>query len=108
MKPWEKKEKKDSVLFGAKRTPRSGGLWTSKGDMKDLHFSIDSKDTKHKSFTITHELWKKITDDAYSNKPLRTPMLSIKLGTGEELVVLTAADFAYIKEAFEKYLDLCK
>jgi hypothetical protein len=106
MMPWQKKEKKDSLDFGAKRAPRSGGGWTNKGDMKTLEFSFDSKDTKHNSFKISQELWDKITDDAYKHKPVRTPALSIQLKSGLELVVLTKADFMYMKELFERYLDL--
>lgn len=95
MKPWQKKEKRDAEFFGAKQTPRSGGLW-NKGDMKTMELSIDSKHTKNKSFSVSHNLWKKITDDAYSHKPIRIPVLSIELGTGEELVVVTKADFHYL------------
>lgn len=102
MKAWEKKESSDAKAFGAKKTPRSGGLWFAKGDMKDKYFSYDSKDTKFKSFTITSELWKKIYEDAL--KANRMPVLSIKLGTGEEIVALSRADFVFIKEFFERGL----
>lgn len=108
MMPWQKKEKKDAIDFGAKLAPRSGALWGNKGDMKTLEFSFDSKDTKHDSFKITQKLWNKITDDAYKHKPVRTPVLSIQLGSGTELIVLTKADFMYMKELFEKYLGLVK
>ncbi len=106
MKSWQKKEKSDSKLFGAKRTPRSGGFWSNPGDMKDGYFSYDSKDTKHASYTIKADVWDKVYSDALKQK--RMPALSVKLGTGQEFVVLSKADFAYIKEMFERYLDLNK
>lgn len=96
MKPWQKKEKRDADFFGATPTPRSGGLWGNKGDMKTMELSIDSKDTKHNSFSISSKLWKKICKDAYSHKPIRIPVLSIQIGTGEEFVVVSKADFHYL------------
>lgn len=98
MKPWQRKEKKDAKDFGANQTARSGGGWTNKGDMKNDIFSIDSKLTTKLSFTISHKLWEKITLDAYKHKPIRIPMLSIQLGTGEELIVLTKADFLSLQK----------
>lgn len=92
MKPWQKKEKRDAEFFGAKQTPRSGGLW-NKGDMKTVELSIDSKHTTHPSFSISQKLWKKICDDAWSHKPIRIPVLSVEISSGEEFVVVSKADF---------------
>jgi hypothetical protein len=95
MKQWSKKEKKDATLFGGRRTPRSGGLWFAKGDVKSDVFLIENKTTKHKSFSITDKIWEKIEKEALLNK--RIPMLSIEFGDAvKELIVLDKNDFITI------------
>lgn len=81
-------------------------MWNNKGDEKDDNFLYDSKKTDHKRFSITEELWDKVYLDALKQK--RMPILSIELGNGQELIVLAKADWAYVKEYFERYLDLSK
>jgi len=100
----KQKEKKDAKDFGAKLQPRSGGFYNMPGDARDQHFLFDSKDTKHKSYSITQEIWEKISHEALHNR--RMPVLSIRLGNGEEIVVLSKMDFIYIKDYFERYFDL--
>lgn len=96
-KPWVKKEKSDAKLFGGHRTPRSGGIWRFPGDAKSSQFLIDCKTTEAKSFSITRDMWKKITREALLNK--RLPILSIKFVGGSEMVVLDKEDFlSLVKE----------
>lgn len=91
MKRWQKKETKDSVSFGGKRTPRSGGLWFKPGDVTTEEFLIDCKSTEKKSFSITEQIWDKINTEALKCRKL--PCLSIQLGNGVEVVVLDKNDF---------------
>lgn len=102
MKPWQKKEKKDAEDFNAKPVIRSGGLWNNKGDIRDEYFNYDSKDTKHASYAIKSKVWQKIYTDALKHN--RMPVLSLALGTGEDLVILSKADFMFIKEQFIKQM----
>lgn len=91
MKKWQKKEKRDEKLFGGKRTIRSGGLWFNPGDLKTESFLLDQKTTKHNSFSIKSETWKKIETEALMEQ--RMPCLSVELGDGTEFVVLSLIDF---------------
>lgn len=101
MKDWQKKEKKDAKDLNAKLVPRSGGFWSNKGDLRDDYFNYDSKHTKHASYSIKSKVWEKVYNDALKHN--RMPALSIELGTGEELIVLSKADFAYLKSEFETH-----
>ena len=96
------KEKKDGKDFKATLQPRSGGFYNMPGDAKSEYFLFDSKDTKHKSYSITEGVWEKLYSEALHQR--RLPVLSIQLGNGTEVVVLSKADFIYIKDCFEKYL----
>ena len=98
----KQKERQDAKDFGAKLQPRSGGYYNMPGDAKNTYFLFDSKDTKHKSYSITEKVWEKINSEALHQR--RIPALSIKLGNSQEIVVLSKADFMYIKDCFEKYL----
>lgn len=100
----KQKEKQDAKDFNATLQPRSGGYHNMPGDSKGQHFLFDSKDTKHRSYSITEEVWEKISSEALHQR--RMPVLSIKLGNGTEVVALSKADFMYIKEYFERYFDL--
>jgi hypothetical protein len=91
MKDWRKKEKKDAKDFEARRMPRSGGLWFAKGDSRSGQFLIETKTSKHKSFSITERIWGKLAREALLSQ--RIPILSIELGGGIELVVLDKNDF---------------
>jgi hypothetical protein len=104
MQKWQDKEKKDSERLGSRRTPRSGGFWSNKGDHKDQYFLYDSKDTAAKSYILASKTWQKIYSEAIKEK--RMPALSIRLGTGEELIVLSLADFTLLKEGYWKYETL--
>ncbi len=91
-KNWEKKEMKDAELFNGKRTPRSGGLWSAKGDVKSDKYLIESKQTMKKSFSVSVDLWKKIEREALLNN--RIPLLSLEIGKDkQELIVISRDDF---------------
>lgn len=102
MKKWQKKETKDAKLFGGRRTPRSGGLWYSKGDSRCEKYLIENKQTEKESFSVSVKLWKKIEREALLSSKL--PILSIEMGKGSlELVVLSMEDFCIIKKGDEKH-----
>lgn len=102
MKPWQKTEKKHQEILGAKPVPRSGGFWSNKGDQRDEYFNYDSKDTKAASYILKSSVWQKIYNDALKHN--RMPVLTLALGTGEDLVVMSLADFTFIKEQFIKQM----
>jgi len=91
MKNWQKKEKKDAKDFKARRTPRSGGIWSFSGDLKNDRFLIESKKTEKKGFNITNKIWEKVWAEALKSQ--RMPLLSIELGNEMEIVVLEKGDF---------------
>lgn len=95
MKKWIKKENKDAEDFGGKRTPRSGGLWGFKGDIKSDHFLIESKQTEKDKFIITKKLWDKIYREAMEAR--RLPMLSLQIDD-IEVVVIDKNDFLALNE----------
>ena len=96
-KQWLIKEQKDAKLFGARPTPRSGGLWFSKGDSKSEYFLIENKTTDKENFTIQGKVWEKIFNEAIINS--RTAMLSILFGKKKtELIVLDKNDFMELIE----------
>lgn len=95
MKKWEKKEKRDSIDFGGNRQPGSGNQWARPGDVKTLQFLIDSKQTDKKSFSISHNMWDKISEEAAL--AYRIPMISLLL-QDVELVVLSKDDFLAIQK----------
>lgn len=100
MKAWQKTEKRHQKVLGAKPIPRSGGFWSDKGDQRDEYFNYDSKDTKHASYSIKSSVWQKIYEDALKHN--RMPVLTLALGTGEDLAIMSLADFTFIKEIFIK------
>jgi hypothetical protein len=86
------KEKKDQKRFGAKGTPRSGGLWFAKGDNKTKCFLIENKKTDAESFSVKLKIFNKIEREAIIES--RIPVLSVELGKEKkELVVLSVEDF---------------
>ena len=92
MKQWQKKEKKDAKLFDGKRTPRSGGLWFAKGDVRTDKYLIENKATAKESFSVSVPLWEKIEKEALLSH--RLPLLSLEMGDDKlELIVLSKDDF---------------
>jgi hypothetical protein len=95
MRKWIKKENQDAKDFHGKRTPRSGGLWSFKGDIKSDRFLIESKQTEKKGFTITKKLWNKIYQEAIESRKL--PLLSIQIDD-VDIVVLDKNDLLMLLE----------
>lgn len=95
---WQGKEKEDAVAFGGVRTPRSGGFWSFPGDVKAEIFLLDSKDTNSKSYSVTEAVLKKLQKEALLSE--RFGVLSVRLGTGREFVVLDKNDFIEIMTQF--------
>lgn len=91
MPKWKDKEDKDTKLFKAKHTPRSGGLWFAKGDSKSDTFLIENKTTEKENFTIVGKVWQKIEHEALIESKI--PILSVEFGNKKELVVLDLNDF---------------
>ena len=87
---WKKKEKSDQKSFGGRKSRGSGNYWAQPGDIKSENFLIDSKYTKHKSYSISIENWEKISDEALFS--FRLPLLSIKM-QDTEVVILSKSDF---------------
>ena len=100
----QRKEKQDAKDFGATQQPRSGGFYNMPGDSKSESFLFDSNTTKSNSYILKQKVWDKIYSEALHER--RMPCLSIILGSGTELVVLGKADFMFIKDYYERYLDL--
>lgn len=91
-KQWEDKEKKDAKALGAKRTPRSGGLWFAKGDSKSERFLIENKTTAKNSYSINNKIWEKIKKEALLEG--RVPLLSVEFGDKKhEVIVIDKNDF---------------
>lgn len=96
-KDYQQKEDRDSIDFGGKKTPRSGGFWSAPGDIKSDQFLIDSKLSKHDRFSIPRKMWNKIAKEALMSQ--RIPILSIEFGKEKtELVVLDKDDFLMLME----------
>jgi len=99
MKKWVKKETKDAKDFNGTRTPRSGGLWGFKGDIKSDKFLIESKETEKDSFRITKKLWNKIYTEAIESR--RLPLLSIQIDD-IDIVVMDKNDLLMLLEDNEE------
>jgi hypothetical protein len=102
-KQWQKKEAKDALDFQGKRTPRSGGFWSFPGDVASDQFLIDSKITKQKSYSLTKNIWDKISHEALKSRKM--PLLSISIIDDEnelELCVLDKNDLIELLQKYEK------
>ena len=99
-KPWEKKEVSDAVDFGGKGVAGSGNKWWNPSDVNAGDFRIDSKTTKHKSYSITEETWLKIRKEAIHCQalPLLSILTSSETGGGIEVVVVDKQDFLAMRE----------
>lgn len=106
-KNWEKKEHSDAEDFGGAVVAGSGNRWYRPSDVKTAEFMIDSKTTKHASYTVTEATWEKIRKEAIQNA--RLPILSIKTSVeadnGIEVVVVDKQDFLAMQDRL-KWLRL--
>jgi len=86
--------------LGAKQQPVSGALWFAKGDVKIGDIALgDNKQTIHSSFSITAQMWKKISEECVDQRKL-FPFLQIEMKDAEPLVVISEGDFEMLLEAF--------
>ena len=97
-KQWEKKETKDAKLFGGKRNKGSGNRWYLPGDVKTPIYLIDSKATKHKSYSINIDTMDKLYEEALFS--YRIPVLSLEL-QDKEFVVMFKEDWLKLIEEKE-------
>ena len=86
--------------LGAKQQPVSGAMWFAKGDVKIGDVALgDNKQTVHSSFSITHAMWKKISEECVDQRKL-FPFLQIEMKDTQPLVVISEADFEMLLTAF--------
>lgn len=98
---WQNKEKKDAKDFKGRRTPRSGGFWSFKGDIVTDDYLIDSKSTSKNSYSITPRTISKVRTEALrADKELG--FLSVILGDGTEFVVVEKNDFILLLDTLNK------
>lgn len=57
-------EKRAATRLGGRRQPGSGNTFAARGDIRLSDFLLDHKQTKHARFSITHEMWEKISEEA--------------------------------------------
>jgi len=94
-KNWQEQEIRNAKDFNGKRTPRSGGFWNMKGDVKSDKFLIENKITVKENFTIQGKVWEKIKHEALMEG--RVPFLSIEFGKKKhEVLVIDKDDFIEI------------
>lgn len=81
-----KMERETAKRLGGRVTPGSGAKDT-KGDVRIRRVSrIECKTTKHKSFSVTSEMIRKIEDAVFGAGEV--PAIEIELGTGQKCYVL--------------------
>lgn len=89
--------------LGARRQPASGALWSAKGDVRIGGLALgDNKFTKHKSVSVTKEMWEKVKREAMEQN-FRIPFLQIEMAETDRLVVLDENDFLML---LENYMDV--
>lgn len=109
MQNWEKAERKDPKKFHTQAQPVSGRRDHSPTDSTSDLFSIDTKYTDKKSFSVSKETWNKLCEEnailnAKDGKN-RVPLLSVHV-QDLELVVLEYQDFANLVEVESQQLPL--
>lgn len=97
-------------LLGGRRTRASGAVWKDQMDGRVSRFEVpfafawDGKSTRGKSIGITRDMWNKAREQAGGERPLLALRwyTTDRLDVGEDLVVLSAHDFAELLEAANK------
>ena len=86
--------------LGARQQPVSGALWFAKGDVKIGDVALgDNKQTKHSSFSITSQMWKKISEECVDQRK-QFPFLQIEMKETEPLIVISEGDFEMLLSAY--------
>jgi|SRR5690554_6483628 len=100
----QKQENRWAKKTGGRVQAGSGAVWSSKGDVKtgtnflddQLSFLYENKQTEHKSFRLTVELWEEIRQKAIKTEG-KSPAMQIELNrkspSPTRLVVLDENDF---------------
>jgi hypothetical protein len=109
MKKWQKAEKKDAKLFGARNQRGSGRDDHYPSDAVSDDFAIETKHTDKASYSVSLERWFKLVEESATlnqkDNKNRAPLMSLHI-RDQHLVVLSYADFQlYMKrlgEAEEK------
>jgi hypothetical protein len=90
-KGWRPQEKRANKLVGARATPASGAL-NQDGDGREFHgWRVEAKQTTKASYTLTQNVWQKLTYGALSNG--EEPLLHVESRSGhstERRVVILA------------------
>lgn len=92
-------EKSHAKNLGAKHNPTSGSK-NKKGDSHTKRFMVESKSTKHLSFSVTSDLIRKSKKQAASCGK-DSYILAITLGDGTEVVVVDLKIFKELKDQLE-------
>lgn len=94
-------------LLGGRKTRASGSVWKDQMDGRHnrldapFAFAWDGKSTRGRSIGVTRDMWEKAREQAAGERPL----LALRwyetdcLDVGEDLVVLSAHDFAEMLRA---------
>lgn len=100
-------------ILGGRRTKASGAVWKDQMDgrhnRRDVPFAFawDGKSTRGRSIGVTREMWEKAREQAAGERP----MLALRwyetdrLDVGEDLVVVSAHDFAEMLQAANRTAD---
>lgn len=83
-----------------RQTFASGAFWHDKGDIETMEYLVDTKATKHRSFSVTLQDWYKIAKEARQKK--KVPALVIEFGEELALVVITLGEFDALRRMVEK------
>jgi hypothetical protein len=108
----QKQEDRWAKKTGGKTQAGSGAVWSSKGDVKtgsnfiddNLSFLYENKQTEHKGFRVTADLWEEIRQKAIKTEG-KLPALQIELErktpNPTRLVVLDENDFLEMLETIK-------
>lgn len=97
-------------ILGGRRTKASGAVWKDQMDgrhnRRDVPFAFawDGKSTMAKSVGVSRVMWAKAVEQAAGERPLLALRFydTERLDVGEDLVVLSAHDFAEMLQAANK------
>lgn len=95
------REKPLAKRMGGYMQPNSGALAGSKGDIHCGWLLVDSKLTDKQQYTIKAKDWHKHETDALKQE--QSPVFSIKLGDGTELIVMRHTDFEAMRKVYEAH-----
>lgn len=95
-----RKAQGDATEKRVRRTFASGAFWHDKGDVETKEYLVDTKATKHRSFSVTLQDWYKIAKEARQKK--KTPAMVIEFEEDLALVVITLGEFDALRRMVEK------